>query len=344
MVLVLVIIFVSSYSFSSNAIQSNDTTILVWSGNGAFHIEIEGFKANATRWGYTVASSTEELNASLLEGVDILIVNAPDFMLDIEIAAAVTWFNEARGRSIWVTGESDYGGYWYPHGGITNKGVNHLLMDIGAHIFIQDDAVNDAEMNDGAGYRPLPNVPNTVDEEAKLIMDSEYGKVQTTYMHGPTAVIPYSSVSFDGLGTVTSFSALDKCVWLVNTSSTGSIADQDFDDDPYWEGYPLWVNMSLTMAAAEWDIGENMGKVVCTGESIFADYKYMFGYKALYRLDTPLQNIALTHALLDWLSGKLTLPDSTDTSTTDYPVITSVYLIYSLSGIVCLTIAFRKRR
>jgi hypothetical protein len=279
---------------------ASDATVLVWTGNGGYHVEIDGFIANCTEWGYTVTNATSELNASLLEGVDILIVNGPDFMLDSEITAAVTWFEAAKGRAIWVAGESDYGGYWYPHGGASNKGVNHLLMEIGAHIYIQDDAVNDAVENDGSGYRVLPNTPNTVDDVAKDLTEG----VTYTSMHGPTAVIAYSSVTAEGLGTVANFDDIENCVWVMNTSTTGSIADQDFDDDEYWEGFPVGINMSLTMAAAEWDLGDNKGRVFCSGESFFADYKEMFGKVARYR-DPPvaLQSVEFTKNVLDWFAA-----------------------------------------
>ncbi|MHA2389658.1 MAG: hypothetical protein ACXACW_13145, partial [Candidatus Hodarchaeales archaeon] len=256
-------------SFQAQA--ADNVQVLVWSGNGAYHVEVEFLKGNATDWGYDVTSNTEEMNASVLEGIDILIVNGPDYVKTAEIDVISTWFAAAEDRGLWVAGESDYGGYWYPQGlNATHQGVNHVILAIGGHIFIQDDAVNDAVMNDGAGYRPLPNIPNLDNAPAKHIMKG----VENVSMHGPANVVAYSSWTGTGrnvTGTMDpEFDDIENCDWLIKTSTTGSVADQDFDDDVYWEGYAIGENLSIPMAAIEWDLTESKNKLVVTGESIYA--------------------------------------------------------------------------
>jgi hypothetical protein len=299
--LILMVFALGMLSLASAAPQQN-AKVLVWSANGAYHVEVTLFAGNATAWGYDVESSTDPLNASMLEGVSVLIVNAPDYVNGTaEVGIITTWFEAEAGRAIWVTADSDYGGYWYPWGTPTTPfGVNHVIEDIGGHVFIQDDAVSDADMNDGASYRVVASVPNAA--EAPLLMAG----IENISMHGPTAVIPYSSVT-DGVGTVADWSNLATATWIMNSSDTAQIQDQDFDDEPKWEGYPVAVNMSLTMVGIEWDIGENNNKLVVAGESFFADYKLMFGTETRYRNNTALQNIELTHNLLDWSTGKLAL-------------------------------------
>jgi hypothetical protein len=296
-----ILLFASLFSYAAAAKPSANKKVLVWSANAAPHVEVVAFTGNATAWGYDVSNTTETINASVLTGIDVLIVNGPGFLLNAELTAITTWFNGAAGRSIWVAGESDYGGYWIANGTATNPGVNHLLYEIGAHIYIQDDAVNDAVSQDGGGYRVIANTTNTIDSPAKTIMKN----VHNVSMHGPTAVIAYSSVTAAGVGTVANFNAIENCEWLLNTSVYGSIADQDFDDDTVWEGFPVGINMSLTMAAIEWDLGTSNNKIVLTGESIFADYKNMFDRYTRYVV-SELQNIEMTENILDWLTGQLT--------------------------------------
>ena len=279
-----------------------DITVLVWSGNGALHVEVESFKGNASTYGVEVFTSEGEMNTSILEGIDVLIVNGPDYINDSlgELDVIVDWFLGAADRALWISSDSDYGGYWYPWGTAAEPvGVNHIIVEIGGHIFIQDDAIIDAGMNDGAGYRPVANVPNTVDSPASKITDG----VQNVSMHGPTCVVPYSSVTATGVGTVANYDSIENCQWIMNSSPTAEIQDQDFDDDDKWEGYPTGENSSKSMISIEWDLGEYKNKLAVMGESFFADYKQMYGDEMRYQTG-KLQNIELLYQLLDWSAGK----------------------------------------
>ncbi len=292
-------------SFQAQA--ADNVQVLVWTSNGGYHVEVEALKGNATDWGYDINTLETGLNATVLEGIDILIVNAPDYVLTAEVAVINTWFGAESDRGLWVVGESDYGGYWYPHGlNTTHVGVNDVVMAVGGHIFIQDDAVNDEVMNDGSGYRVVASVPNLDDNPAKYIMKG----VENISMHGPANVVAYKSYTGTGRNVT---GVMDKefddhdYQWLIKTSSTGAVADQDFDDDAYWEGYAVGVNESIPMAACEWDLTDSKNKLVLTGESIFADYKNMFDIATRYRNNTALQNPEMTHNILDWFSGKLSM-------------------------------------
>ncbi|MFW9905520.1 MAG: Heimdall-CTERM domain-containing surface protein [Candidatus Thorarchaeota archaeon] len=317
---------------------AGEGTVLVWSGNGALHVEVDLFKGNASAWGYTVKNSTAQMTASLLTGVDVLILNAPDYIFQNESDVIKTWFNGASDRTIWITSDSDYGGYWYPWGvNATPIGVNHIVKAIGGHVYVQDDAVSDPVSMDGASYRVLANTPNTDDDPAKFINR----KIETISMHGPTAVVPYKSVTADGVGTVGKYSSMNKVQWVINSSTTAQIQDQDFDDDTKWEGYPIAKNMSMSMVAIEWDLGTKNNKLVVAGESFFADYKLMFGTECRYANKTgtneplPIDNIPFTHQLLDWSVGSL--DTSPLTAAPGFEILT-VFLAFTVA------IAFLKRR
>ena len=291
-------------SFQAQA--ADNVQVLVWTANGGYHVEVKAFKGNATDWGYDILTQETGLVAADLEGIDILIVNAPDYVLTAEVDVIDTWFSAESDRGLWIVGESDYGGYWYPHGlNATHVGVNDIVMAVGGHIFIQDDAVNDEVMNDGSGYRVVASVPNLENSPAKTIMKG----VENVSMHGPANVVAYSSYTGTGKNVTgvmdAEFDDIENCDWLIKTSPTGAVADQDFDDDAFWEGYAIGVNMSIPMAAIEWDLTESKNKLVATGESMFADYKNMFDVATRYRNNTALQNPEMTHNILDWFSGKL---------------------------------------
>jgi hypothetical protein len=322
-----VLLFASFFSFAAaTGKPAANTKVLVWNGNGAYHVEVVAFTGNATGWGYDVTTADGEMNASVLTDIEILILNAQDYLNTTELTAIKTWFNGAEGRSLLVVADSDYGGYWLPNGTDTNPGVNNLLYELGSHIFIQDDAVNDAVFNDGSGYRVVAAVPNTVDSPAKAIMSG----VTNVSMHGPTAVVCYETPVANGENTLGSFDNIENCQWLINSSEYGSIADQDYDDDVYWEGFPVGVNMSLTMAAIEWDVGTSNNKIACAGEAFFSDYKSMFGTEQRYANGTN-QNPEFTHNLLDWFTGKI-------------PAAPGFEFLPTIFVLALIPIAYRKRK
>jgi len=42
-------------------------------------------------------------------------------------------------------------------------------MELGGHIYLQDDAMEDQVINDNAYYRVIANVPNTTENPARTI-------------------------------------------------------------------------------------------------------------------------------------------------------------------------------
>ncbi len=300
--MILFLLTLGMLSLTNPTSAQADYKVLVWSGNGALHVEVMSFEGNASNYGYEVVTSVGEMNTSILEGIDVLIVNGVDYINDTkgELDVIVDWFNEASGRALWLASDSDYGGYWYPWGTTAEPvGVNHIVIEIEGHIFVQDDAIIDAGMNDGAGYRPICNVDNTIDSPANKITKD----VVNTSWHGPTCVVPYSSVTTAGVGTVANYNDIENCQWVVNTSVTSEIQDQDFDDDDKWEGYPTGENSSKSMLAIEWNLGDSKNKLAVMGESFFSNYKNMYGSEMRYQVG-GLQNIELLYQLLDWSVGK----------------------------------------
>jgi hypothetical protein len=263
--------------------------VTVFSGNGAYHTSIEGLKKNATTWGYTVESITENLTASSLTLTDVLIVNAPDYLTASDVMYITNWWNTG-GKTVWWIGESDYGGYWNP------ADINELIVDLGGHVIIVDDAVSDPVSQDGASYRV---VANTTQSSHGIDMTG----IQNISMHGPTGVAPWNGPNHGNKttspGANVTWGDLADANWIVNSSKYAMIQDQDGDDDDVWEGPKPLVNWSIAMVAVEDNFG-NGGQMLYAGESFFADYKDMFGYETRYANNTALQNIDLTHEALMW--------------------------------------------
>lgn len=110
------------------------------------------------------------------------------------------------------------------------------------------------------------------------------------------------------------------------------------------------------MAAIERGIGTKNNKLICTGESFYADYKLMFGETCRYanKSETsdgllPIDNIPFTSQLLDWASGSLDTTPLTSTaisSTTTSSTTTSIsiglspaYEFYIIFVIVLLAVS-----
>ncbi|MHA1973178.1 MAG: hypothetical protein ACTSW1_09305 [Candidatus Hodarchaeales archaeon] len=275
--------------------DTKNPIVTVFSGNGAYHTAIEGFKANATTWGYTVLSLNSLTYGSLIF-TDILILNAPDYLTDSDKEVITDWWNTGN-RTIWFVGESDYGGYWNP------ADLNELAVDLGSNIIIVDDAISDPVSQDGASYRVIANTTNS-DPTWDNVLRQWSPEITNITMHGPTYVAPWTG---DNTGNVTSnpgaqvtWASLPNADWIVNSSKYATVKDQDFDDGDVWEGVAPLSTGSFAMVATQWNVGPWINsKVIFSGESIFADYKDMFGHTARYAGCT-IQNINLTRGLLEW--------------------------------------------
>ncbi|MHA1977488.1 MAG: hypothetical protein ACW98I_11345 [Candidatus Hodarchaeales archaeon] len=273
-------------SISLNTIATN-TIITVYNGNGAYHVEIDNFKGNASMWGYFVQPVTVLDHETLLTS-DILILNANDYLTEEEIVDIEAWWNKGE-RNIWFIGESDYGGLWNP------ASLNQLSVRLGLNIILQDDAVNYPIVDGYPLYPPPANETNFVND-ALINMTG----IENISLHGATLVVPYAGDE-EGNGTMPAFDSIASVDWLMNYSADAEVLDQDFDNDIYWEGIPRHTVGQCTAVAVEWNAGpHNDSKAIFAGESFFADYKGMFGTEYSYDNNIAIQNIQLTQTLLEW--------------------------------------------
>ncbi len=259
--------------------------ILVHNGSGAFH-RTDNLTDLAEDWDYEVIE-VKNVNNSILKNADILILNANDLLYDNESDWIIKWWEDGYSKTVWVAGDSDYGSYFLP------TKLNTLIVELGGHMILQDDAISDFESNDGASYRVLSNVTNP-DYDNNIIKG-----VNLVVNHGPCPVAPYDG-EVNGKGDFVTWDSLENADWILNSSPAAQILDQDFDDDDIWEGYPPLANGSFTTLGVEWGLGsEGLSNLIVSGEAIFSDGQSMFADKSENE-KIDIQNIEFVRNLLKW--------------------------------------------
>ncbi len=265
--------------------------VFVFNGHNAFDDSVEGFKSNASAWGFEVVVM-DLLDPYLLAESDILILNGNGWgnrvsFTPVELDVILRWWAYGN-RTIWFAGDSDYGGYWNP------SMFNNLSLALGGQMIIQDDSIHDGIPIDGLHGYAIANVTNSLGPIANLTSG-----VNDLFYRRSTVIAPYSG-GLDGINTMPKWTDLPYTDWIVNSSQSGEIVDQDFDADNVWEGYPTFTLGSWTLTAVQWHLGPwNNSRLIMSGESIFADYKNMFAYTTPY-LPYPIDNIPFVHNLLNW--------------------------------------------
>ncbi|MHA2202715.1 MAG: hypothetical protein ACW991_03420 [Candidatus Hodarchaeales archaeon] len=278
--------------------------ILVHNGSGAYH-RTGNLTDLAEDWGYEV-TEVKSVNDSILKNADILVLNANDLLYNDESDWILDWWEDGYSKTAWIAGDSDYKSYFLP------GKLNTLIVEMGGHIILQDDAISDPESNDGASYRVLSNVinPNYDDNITK--------GVNLVVTHIPCPVAPYDG-EFNGKGDFLTWDYLKNADWILNSSPAAQILDQDFDDDNIWEGYPPLANGSFTTLGVEWGLGsEGLSKLIVSGEAIFSDGQSMFADKSRNE-KIDIQSIEFVQNLLMWGTPEIeefttsTLESSTQT-------------------------------
>ncbi len=251
--------------YTSPSVATEEGTILIDISHGSYHTSYEWFKGNWTAKGYTVEVNNGTFQ--LDEHIEALLLPGPEVAYnESEVQAILDWYSTG-GKFIWIAGDSDYGGYF-----LSNDSVNPLLDALGANLRVARDAVDDTVSNDGASYRVIANQPGT-DPVAKVLTNG----VSKAVFHGPTSVLGWSD---DGKVVDLRDSTIEgKNISVVMKSSKDATAiDQDISLDPVFDYYSVTAKDktgSYPMLVAQFFDNNNM--LVVSGESIFADYKNMYG-------------------------------------------------------------------
>jgi hypothetical protein len=285
LILVFTLCLVAATSINVAADKVSTPKILIHNGSGAYH-RTGNLTDTADGWGYEV-TEVKSVNDSILKNADILILNANDLLYDNESDWILEWWEAGYSKTVWIAGDSDYKSYFLP------GKLNTLIVEMGGHMILQDEAISDPESNDAAAYRVISNITNS---DYSTDITKGVSKVVT---HSPCPVAPYKG-GVNGKGDFVTWDSLETADWILNTSAAAQILDQDFDDDDVWEGYAPLSNGSVTTLGIEWDLGpEKLSKLIVSGEAIYSDGEEMFADKSENE-KIDIQAIELVKNLLEW--------------------------------------------
>uniref|UniRef100_A0A7C4F8B9 Uncharacterized protein n=1 Tax=Thermofilum pendens TaxID=2269 RepID=A0A7C4F8B9_THEPE len=207
------------------------------------------------------------INASVLKGVDILLLGQPTVALSPdEIKAIRDWLNTGN-KVLYVAGDSDYG-----PGGKTIEQINDLLAGIGTKLRLEHGAVYSdyPETTAKAYYRLL----TFVEPDSYPGLRTEMLKRDITLpvlMHGPSCVIWVDEKGNYHNPVKETFPGLIRLVWAHksymgdNTPPTPRV----YDLMSYGKGTG---DHDFVMYAAEYWPDKNV-LIVVAGESLYGDYE-----------------------------------------------------------------------
>ncbi len=218
-----------------------------------------------------------------IKDADMLIYVQVDTGLEItdeEVAAIKKWFDEG-GKTLWVTGDSDYKGGDYLRIPSTNK----ILEAVGSVLRNDHTEAVDRVSNCGASYRVAALVKP--DPELALL---GVGVGSPVLFHGPGVVAVYVNGEWKPLYG-TGDKPVENVYRIAVTSEGGAIAEFV---EPLPHAYEVGEEGTFTLMAAEFMDNDNI--VILSVEAPFDHYRGMWvtEYKG-FRLDGPafVKNIVL---------------------------------------------------
>jgi hypothetical protein len=216
---------------------------------------------------------------------DAIFFTQPDDNYTVaELADIAAWF-ELGDKMMWVSGDSDYGGFFNPWAG------NGILEAIGSIARLDGTSISDSTNNDGASYRPAATEIGygdpLYDVVADLITtDSDTGLQipAGVIFHGPCAVIAYDGTYYKDLRY--GESVFPERVNVILTYSEDAISsDSDVSDgwganttagDYGIDLYSFDVDTGLYPALVHEVFAEHTSDLIVSGEAIYTYYKFMY--------------------------------------------------------------------
>ena len=313
----LVILFFAAPLFSSVAAQEKPV-IAFTLGHGEGDFLLAELVDNLTAMGFECKFINDTIDASDLEGVDILILGSiwgeENTYSDSEINAIKAWFEEGK-KAIWVAGDSDYGG-----GNYIIENANKILEAIGAHIRVEPTSVEDPESNCAAAYRVAANVTN---KEDKVVAEIVEGVEKPVLFHGPSILYGLK----DGNPVALEEETIKNVYWVMKTSAAGVINDHD---DIMPKAHENGQEGSFVVMAVELYAGpKSNNKIVVSSAAPYGDYRPMFidEYKDVL-LDGPI----LVKNTIEWMA-KVEAP----TPWTLYIVVGVAVIVVVVAVVVVMT-------
>ncbi|MFW9914465.1 MAG: Ig-like domain-containing protein [Candidatus Thorarchaeota archaeon] len=237
----------------------------------------EKWSSNLTEWGFEVRFLEDSLSAADLADVDIFIAGfyyGSETYTPSELAAITAWFNEGN-KSLWISGDSDFGDDNGYAAGISNS----ILQKLGSHAMIEKCSV-ESDDNMYADYRVKASVYNTIDEiPAQLLSTAKHGGAE---FHGPAPIVGYNYssgnlVALESPAADAYFKARN-LYWVVKATNNDTHKSTIVYGTPAtnWTLHTNNAQDSFVMMTAQ-ELGpDNSCKIVVTGEAPYTSYKAMF--------------------------------------------------------------------
>ena len=257
---IVVKVYVSSdidvtYTLSETNIESGYKPLIVAQSKGASGPDIQLEAMINDFSGYNWKLELENLTSDSLYGASMLITSISDLNQTYsqqEIDAIHDWLSQG-GKSIWVTGDSDYGDDW-----LRQIQANNLLQSLGASLRIESCSVEDTIVNYGAGYR-VRGITEYSDEITSTITEN----VDSLLFHSPGAITAYTDQYWE-----LENEKPDDIYTIITTSSNGVIFDHN---DPVPEIHSVEAIDAYVLMAVE--LMENQTQIYVSSESPYNHFK-----------------------------------------------------------------------
>ena len=222
-----------------------------------------------------------ELTPTDLSGAAMLIMVKADSGLEYtaaELTAVMSWFDEG-GKTIWVTGDSDYG-----DDQLRQPAANEVLEKVGSVLRIEACQAEDPLANAGASYRVMGTSENC-DPEVKALVAG----VTRALFHSPGIITAYSGGRYYKLEE-----EKPEGVFKVMTTSETGLVSNNNPPDP--EIHEVGDEGNFVVMALEAD-PKKQNVVIVTGDAPFDHYMGMYmpelrNYQR-YAVDHPEQGAKL---------------------------------------------------
>ncbi|MCH8906406.1 MAG: right-handed parallel beta-helix repeat-containing protein [Candidatus Heimdallarchaeota archaeon] len=198
---------------------------------------------------------------SIPEGTNVLLIPNSIFPYEqAELTEINDWFTSDGPHLLWISGDSDFGGFYTP------DASNSILAGIGSNLRISADAVADPENNDGAAFRVAVQTP-----VADGVLNSIFTEgVGSAIFHGPSSILGFQGDTVVDLSSTT----LDGVEVIMRASGAAVALDQDasvgeldfYSTNGIMGNYPMMAIQDMGL--------DNY--VIASSEVIFSDYQNMY--------------------------------------------------------------------
>ena len=260
-ILILVLLFSLCNVKIKGYIKISNTKVIIDISRGSYHDEFFNFEGNMTIAGNTVVINNDPITS--LEGVSGFFISQPESGYSIAEKIVIKNFLQSGNRTLFVTGDSDYGGFWSP------IFVNDLLDFLNSSLRIGADHMLDSADKLGAWYR---------------MSASEYGNgiignitkidcLDGVYFHGSTSVLGYDGTNIIDLRKEN----LVNVEVLVSFDENATSEDTDLSDTDYdFYAHSSDTGYYPALACETVICGEYTSYIIVSGEVIFSDYRHMY--------------------------------------------------------------------